>query len=128
MATTELVRLLDVGEKLVAALDRAGIEVKSALWVYDPEIPDWRLILSMPMVEEHGTDATYEAIAKVFRTAPVTGLYLRQIELAGPREPLIVSLRRTIDTGPGIQDPPIHIARTPVNDTLIEEAYIYRST
>ncbi|MGH7411702.1 MAG: hypothetical protein ACREJ6_11680 [Candidatus Methylomirabilis sp.] len=128
MATTELVRLLDVGKALVAALDRAGIEVKSALWLYDPEIPEWRLILSMPMVAERGTGATYDAIAEVFRTAPVTGLYLRQIHLARPKDPLVASLSRAIHTGPSIQDPPVHLARSAFDNILIEEAYIYRST
>ncbi len=128
MATTELVRLLDIGRTLVAALDRAGIEVKSAFWLYDPEIPDWRLVLSMPMVEERGKAGTYDAIAEVFRTAPVTGLYLRQIELARPKDPLVASISRAIRTGPSIQDPPLHVGRSAFDNILVEEAYVYRST
>jgi hypothetical protein len=102
--------------------------VKSAFWLYDPEIPDWRLVLGMPMVEQQGMATTYDAIAEVFRTTPITGIYLRQIQLERPTEPLIASVSRAIQTGPHIQDPPIHVARSVFDHNLIEEAYIYRST
>ena len=47
------------GSRLVKALDEAGIEVRSAMWLYDPDADRWRLVLAMPLVDERGPAAAF---------------------------------------------------------------------
>lgn len=127
MATTELVSdLIEAGKQLTSALDRAGLEVRSALWFYDTDAEEWRLILAMPMVDSRGVASTYDEIGKVLRAALIPGLFLRQIAAVRPTDELVTALRKAITTGPTIAS--IRLTNSAVDRIPIEDAYIYRST
>ena len=127
MATAELVTdFIDAGRKLTSALDAAGIEVRSAFWLYDAEARDWRLTLAMPLVEERGVASTYDEIVKVLRTTPIPGLFMRQIAVVRPSDELVVALRKAIQTGPTLAS--VRLTNSAVDNILIDDAYIYRST
>jgi hypothetical protein len=127
MATAELVGdLIDAGKRLTSALDSAGIEVRTALWFYDTDAKEWRLFLAMPMVEERGPAGTYAEIGRVLRATSIPGLFLRQIAAVRPTDELIAALRKAIQTGRDLAS--IRLTNSAVDNILIEDAYIYRST
>ena len=127
MATAELVGdLIEAGKQLTSALDREALEVRSALWFYDGDAKEWRLILAMPMVEARGVASTYDEIGKVLRTASIPGLFLRQIAVVRPNDELVTALRKAISTGPTLAS--IRLTNSAVDNILVEDAYIYRST
>lgn len=94
--------------------------------VYDAAAKEWRLILAMPMVETRGVASTYDEIAKVLRTASIPGLFLRQIAVVRPNDELVTALRKAISTGPTLAS--IRLTNSAVDNVLVEDAYIYRST
>ena len=127
MATAELVGdLIEAGKQLTSALDGAALDVRSALWFYDADAKEWRLILAMPMVETRGVASTYDEIAKVLRTGSIPGLFLRQIAVVRPNDELVTALRKAISTGPTLAS--IRLTNSAVDNILVEDAYIYRST
>ena len=127
MASTELVsELIEAGKTLTSALDQARIKVSSAFWFFDTDASEWRLIVAMPLVEDRGPAQADEEIRKALQAGSVQGIFLRQIAAVGPGDELVSLLRKAIPTGPGIKS--IRFTRNAIDNVLIEDAYIYRST
>ena len=43
--------MVDAGEALLRELDNAGVSIDAALWVWDIERPEWRLMCMAPRVD-----------------------------------------------------------------------------
>ncbi len=129
MAETALVSSdIENGKAVVKALDQAGITVRSAFWLYAPESSEWRLVLAMPEVRQQGPRATYETVSKVLaKSGLILAIPLRQISIVGPDDPLPRLLRAAIKTPPQ-EIASIRFTGNVIGNTLIEDAYIYRST
>jgi hypothetical protein len=125
MDPTEMVNdLVAAGSALLTALEETGVEVRSAFWLFESEKGGWRLVLSMPLVDREGTRAAYEAIRRVLPHA----LYLRNISPVSPNDEtvrLISSAVRVEDKG---RVAPVRFTNNTINNVLIEDAVIYRST
>lgn len=127
MATAELVTdLKESGRQLTQALDHAGVAVPSSFWYYDSEAAEWRLFLAMPMVDEQGPSKAYDAIQTALKENSIRNLFLRQISVESPKNELVTLVRKALSTGPGIYS--IRFSHNVVNNVLIEDASIYRST
>ena len=61
MGATILVDI-EKGKELLKALDKKGVNVRTAFWRYIPEASEWRLVLAMPLVDREGPRAGYEAV------------------------------------------------------------------
>lgn len=99
MAAPALVStLIKQGEAVLRALDEARITVSTALWRYDVEAAEWRLVLVTPLVELEGELAAYERVQRVLLKA-LTGpdqVRLRQIMLVGQKDPRVRAVRQTV--------------------------------
>ena len=127
MATTELVTdQIEAGRTLTSTMDKAQVQIRSAFWLYDTEAAEWRLVLAMPLVDERGPAQAYEEIRKALQSVSIHGLLLRQIAVVSPKDELVSLIRKAIQTGPGLQS--IRFTRNAIDNVLIEDAYIYRST
>ena len=127
MATAELVdEMIEAGEKLLSALDRSQVKVRSALWFYDENADEWRLILAMPVVEDQGLAKAQELVSAALKAGSVPGLFLRQIAIVSPSDELVTLLRKAVRAERGVSA--IRLSRSAIGNTLIEDALIYRST
>jgi hypothetical protein len=113
------------GERIIAQLDRDRFKVAAALWLYDVENDDWRLIIASDIVTKKGPRNAYkklrqsvDAIPEGVQTFPTT------ISLVESSHSLIKLLRQAIKTGPGIKR--IRFTKNVINGQLIEDALIYR--
>jgi hypothetical protein len=52
--TVLVVRDLANATEILAALDRAKLDIRVAVWAYLHEYPDWRLVLASPRFDEVG--------------------------------------------------------------------------
>ena len=66
-----------------------GVEVRSAFWFFDSDRDEWRLVLSLPLVEREGSKAAYDIIPTALVKAHIKGLLLRQIDVEAPEDPLV---------------------------------------
>jgi len=113
------------GKELIEALDKAGFQVQAAMWFYFTDSDEWRLLIASPLVEENGPKKAYSFIQSVLtQLSPPTAISLKDISTLRPEHHLISLLRVAIHTGPGISG--IRFTRNVINNTLIEDAYIYR--
>lgn len=126
MDKTALVeRDIQEGKDLVEALDETEFKVDASLWFYSSDSDEWRLLIASPFVEENGPRKSYGFIRSVLtRSSPPSGISLKNISVMSPKHQLIKLLKTAISTGPDIAG--IRFTRNVINNTLIDDAYIYR--
>jgi hypothetical protein len=123
--TTEMIA---AGKNLLESLDKAGLDVRGAFWLYRAEENCWRLFFALPEVRVLGPKAVYKKIRFLISKLPESSpkLETKDITVAGMNAPLIVLLKAAISTGKGISG--IRFSRNTINGHYIEDAYIYRLT
>ena len=126
MDKTALVeRDIQEGKDLIEALDKTEFEVDASLWFYSPDSDEWRLLIASPFVEENGPRKSYGFIRSVLtRPSPTSEISLKSVSVLNPKHQLIKLLKTVFSTGPDITG--IRFTRNVINNTLIEDAYIYR--
>jgi hypothetical protein len=116
----------EIGARLIQALDEAGFEVRSALWLYQPESERWKLVIASPLVDRRGTRAAYSAIDDVLRsTLNDADLRLDDIIAMSTKSDVIRALHTVIHTEPR-EISGIRLTGNMLNRILIDDAYIYR--
>jgi hypothetical protein len=126
MGSTPLVESdINKGKSVVEALEREHITVKAALWRYSSESDKWQLLVATPLVDQKGPREAYKAVEKVLTsTGESVSVPLWQISVASPTATFVQGLRQAIKTKEG----GIRLTNSVINNFLIEDAYIYRST
>lgn len=116
---------VEEGKRLIEALDNAGFQVHAVLWFYLAESDEWRFVVASPLVERKGPKEAYAFVQAVLaQLLPPSGISLEEISVVSPEYDLIRLLKVAIQTGPGISG--IRFTRNTINNTFIEDAYIYR--
>ncbi len=117
-----------IGSDLIRRLDEAGLKVSGALWFYETDSNDWRLIIVSPDVRAKGVKTVYEEVQSVVRATPDDHsiISLKDISVVDSDDPLISLLKIAIKTDNGISR--IRFSRNMINGMLIEDSYIYRLT
>jgi len=117
--------IIDDGKELIEALDETQFEVKAAMWFYQADSDEWRLLIASPYVEENGPKKAYNLIQKELKKLSLpSGISLKDISLLSPQHDLIILMKKAIRTGAGISD--IRFTRNVIDGRLIEDALIYR--
>ena len=121
-------QMISAGSDLIRRLDEAGLKVSGALWFYETDSNDWRLIIVSPDVRAKGVKTVYEEVQSVVRATPgdQSIISLKDISVVDSDDSLISRLKIAIKTDNGI--PRIRFSRNMINGTLIEDSYIYRLT
>lgn len=117
------------GEILIKELEKQHINVHSALWFYNSEEDNWRLIIASKIADFASPKRAYSQIKKVLKRLETTplkvGITLDNISVVSPHHPLIKVLAGVINTGPDALQG-IRFTRNRINNSFIEDAYIYR--
>ena len=118
-------RDIQEGKDLVEALDKTEFKVDASLWFYSSDSDEWRLLIASPFVEENGPRKSYGFIRSVLTQPSLpSGISLKNVSVLSPDHQLIKLLKTVFSTGPDIAG--IRFTRNVINNTLIEDAYIYR--
>jgi hypothetical protein len=124
--TTLTKEMIETGATLVRKLDERGLQPDAALWLYFPDVQQWKLVIAEVKVGKKGPKEVYRQIQKVLTESAdeIAELSLDDVALAKPDAPIVALLRVAIRTGPGISG--IRFKNNVINGTLIEDVYIYR--
>jgi len=118
----------DEGERLVRALDGAGLPPSAAFWFYYPDADIWNLILAGSHFSASHAAPTepYRKIASVTSklAPPVTAVSIADIKTVEESDPLVAALRTMVHTGAAISS--IRLTNNFVNGIHIADALVYR--
>jgi hypothetical protein len=127
MATATLVsREIEEGQRLIVALNSAGLYTESALWIYSSDSETWRLMLTSPLCDSDGSLEAYKQILSVFRgIKPELKIDWTGIVAVSPTHDLIEGLRQLqllweLDLSGK------RLVNNMVNMILVEDSHIYR--
>lgn len=116
--------MIETGAELTKALDRSGWPIVAALWLFDADINQWRMVLASPAVEETGPLAAYVKVGALLeelnRTLPLSGL-----SVVTPNDPTIRALSSSAYAR-GTETEGRRVHRTAVNGRFVDDAYLYR--
>ncbi len=94
MATSTLVgpSLFEMGEKLLAKLDQAGLPIIAAFWTYPTSGGEGSFVIASPLVDAAGTLPVYERIQAVLQRSPEIYLPLSAVVAVGAHDPVVRAL------------------------------------
>ena len=133
MVKTSLVESdIEDGRKLLNELRKTDSQfsvphflVRSAFWLYRAEAFDWRLFIATPLVDQRGPASAYTDVQGVLRSlAKPLRISLQDISVVSPNDKLVKVMKKAAHVPTGFGG--ARLARTRVNDTYIEDAYVYR--
>lgn len=115
------------GRQLIEALKniQSHFQVQAAFWLNRPEVMEWRLFIATPLVDQRGPFDTYTHVQNVLRTNPKPpSISMQEISVVSPNDKLVKVVRKAAAIPPNA--PGIRFGRTRIDDTYIEDAYVYR--
>ena len=119
--------MIDVGELLIKQLDENGVPIRVALWLFMPDINEWRLRLESPDIPLLGPRKIYEQIEKArHMLGPQSeAVPLSVISLLNERDQLVQLLGSAMRTGNTTSR--IRFTKNVINGHYISDALIYRN-
>ena len=117
--------MIEAGARLTAQLDEAGVPIVAALWLFQPEINEWRLLFASPEVRTQGPRAVYAKVREAVDSVAGPRLPLSNIGLMDTEDELVRQLNKAMQTGPGIAR--IRFSRNVIEGHFIDDALIYRA-
>jgi len=115
------------GRQLIDALKKiwSNFQVQAAFWLNRPEMMEWRLFIATPMVDHRGPFSTYTDVQNVLSTnSNPWSISMQEISVVSPNDKLVKVVKNAAPIPPDA--PGIRFGRTRIDDTYIEDAYVYR--
>jgi len=127
MATATLVsEEIKEGQRFIEALNSAGLSIDSALWIYSSDSETWRLMLTSPLCDSHGSLEAYKQILSVFRDVkPELKIDWTTLVAVSPNHELIEGLRQSQLLW-NLNLSGKRLTNNMVNMMLVEDGYIYQ--
>jgi hypothetical protein len=115
------------GRRLVAALKQinSSFRLQAAFWLYRPEVMEWRFMIATPLIDQKGPFSTYGDLEAILRsTKPPLSISVQDISVISPTDKLVKVLKKAAHIPPGA--PGARFGRSRIEDTYVEDAYVYR--
>jgi hypothetical protein len=118
--------MVDAGEALTRKLDEMGVPTTAALWLFEPEVNEWRLVFASPEVGTKGPREVYEKIRKALDELKdkAAAAPLSVIALMDADADLVRLLRIALQTKGGVKR--TRFSKNVINGHFIDDALIYR--
>jgi hypothetical protein len=118
--------MIEAGARLTTKLDEMGLPMTAAMWFFEPEINEWRLLIASPKLSSTGPRDVYEAIQKARHALgqEAAAVPMSVIGLIDANHELVQLLRTAMHTGGGVAR--VRFSRNVINGHFIEDALIYR--
>lgn len=116
-------QMISAGAELISRIDQSDLSVVAAVWFYDSESNQWRLLLASQAVVTEGPLAVYRRVkaALAFLAIPLS---LDSISVVAPDDSRIKTLASVYRTGRAIEGR--RVFRSAINGHFIDDAYVYR--
>jgi hypothetical protein len=125
MAEKALVEIdLSRSEKIVSALEKAGIPVAAAVWAVFPEYDDWRLVLAAKKFDSLSLGDAYLRVNRVLRDAGVTAWETPTIFIMKTTDPFVRALRKVFGKTKSVAG--MRLGGQTWGNRFLEDAYAFK--
>ena len=97
--------------------------VKGAFWLIDENAIEWRLIIATPLVDQRGPFSAYADIQGVLRRLAPISLTMQDITVVSPNDKVVKVIKKAGKVPRGTTG--FRLGRARVDDTYVEDAYVY---
>lgn len=117
--------MIAAGAELTRSLDHAHWPLVAALWLFDPENNQWRLLLASSCVNEQGPRESYEHVSEALRALhePVP---LESVRVVSSEDPFVRAFRSAFRAGRRSEGR--RVFRSAIDGHFVDDAYIYKVT
>ena len=115
------------GGQLIEALDSDGEDINGALWLYYPDLLQWKLLLVSPKLNTKNVTGAYTQVSQVLSRHDEINknISIGDIKILNREDPLMELLKGIIRTGKGLSK--IRMRSNVLNGIYVEDALIYRN-
>jgi|HubBroStandDraft_4_1064222.scaffolds.fasta_scaffold446333_2 hypothetical protein len=125
MAKATLVNFdIELGTRILSALDAAGFPVTVALWVLTDEFEDGRLVIGTPLYDRVGPGETSLRFVTALRSKDPELRRVLPVRLVSNKNPLVRSLRRTFAKTSSVSG--MRLGGHLIGDVWVDDAYVYK--
>lgn len=115
------------GAQFIEALDRRGQSIEAALWLYYPDLPQWKLLLSSAKFEGKDLTKSYTKISQILSSEEEISknISVADVKLLNHGDPMMKLLKGVVHTGKGLDR--IRVTANVLDGIYVEDAIIYRN-
>ncbi len=125
MAKNVLVGMdVDVGARILQALDDAGLRVTVALWAVLPEYEEWRLVLSSRKFDSMKLGDAYGLLHDALDASGISLQETPAVVILRATDPFIKDLRKTYGKDKVMEG--MRLGPQAIGNRFIDDAYAYR--
>jgi hypothetical protein len=111
-------------ERIVSALETAGIRVAVAMWVHFPEYEDWRFVLASKSLDSLTLSEAYSRVNGILSKAGMSVWEIPTIFIMKTIDPFIRALRKVFGKAASVTG--MHLGGQTWGDRFVEDAYAYK--
>jgi hypothetical protein len=112
------------GSELVQALDRCGLSISVALWLYASEHEDWRFVLSSRRLDAAEPSEAYGLVHDALATAGISLEQTPTLMILKMSDPFIRDLRRIVPKTRSVEG--MRLGGQRIGDRFVEDALVFR--
>jgi len=117
---------VDLGksEKIVSALEKAGVHVALAMWVSFPEYEDWRFVLASKNIDTFSLGDAYLKVNHILTEAGMTVWEIPTIFIMKTTDPFVRALHKAFGKVANVAG--MRLGGQAWGDRYVDEAYAYK--
>jgi hypothetical protein len=117
---------VDLGksERIVTALEKAGVHVALAMWVHFSEYGDWRFVLASKKLDVLTLGDAYLKINQILTEAGMTVWEVPTIFIMKTTDPFVRALRKVFGKASGVVG--MRLGGQIWGDRYVDDAYAYK--
>lgn len=112
------------GERVVSALEGAGIRVAAAIWVHFPEYEDWRFVLASKDLDALDLGDAYLKVNQVLRSAGIIAWQTPLIFIMKTTDPFVRALRKVFGRSADVTG--MRLGGQQWGNRFVDDAYAYK--
>jgi hypothetical protein len=115
---------LEIGARIVEALDESGLKVSVALWGTLPDYGDARLILASRHFDDDNPIKSYGRVLDALQDKGIPDRQIHSLLILQRKDPFIQELRKLFGKAKDVSG--MRLGKQSFGDRFIEDGYVYR--
>lgn len=115
---------LTIGSEIVQALDRSGLEILVAMWLYADEHGDWRFVLASNHLDAAEPAEAYGLVHDALSAGGISLERTPTLAIFGVSDPFIRAIRKIFGKARNVEG--MRLGGQFIGDRFVPDAFVYR--